>query len=129
MHLKITSTHKNISGLDISNFRIGLNEFYTFPNNDILQLRGNVYRVDENDEKYPVELLPSDPLMQCVKIDGSVQEWAQDQEEVSLTGTRFNIAATLFFSLIIGKIDTINAETPGSISYQLVDVPTIPTEE
>ena len=124
MHLEITSTHKNSSGLDITNFRVGFNELYTFPNNNVLNVRGNVYRVDENDVRYPIELLSTDPLQGCVYQDSTVQEWAGDETIVTLTGTKYTIAATLFFGLIIGKITAVNAETPNTISYTISDVPT-----
>lgn len=123
MEIKITSQHLTDSGAPISNFFVSISEFYINVNSNTVTLRTNITNTFElNGETITtkVKLLESDPLYVCLNQERDITEWKEQNEEITLTNTRYNIQANLLFELIFYKINKINAETPNKITFELI---------
>lgn len=123
MVIKITSTHKNESNLNVSDIHVTISEFYINRNANIVSLRTNIYTVDEQGNEYGLKLMNTDPLCGVLTQDRDVMEWATNQDVVSLSGSRYQIQAQLLFELIFNKIAEVNAQTPNAITYELIGFP------
>lgn len=121
MKLKITSTHKTESNVDIANFFVSIAEFYIGVNTNDVSLRCNLFTEDANAIKYPVDLLPTDVLVNCISQDLKVSDYATKTATLTATGTEYQIQAQLLFALIYEQIAAVNAVTPGRITYQIIN--------
>lgn len=121
MKLKITSTHKTESNVDVANFFVNIAEFYIGVNTNTISLRCNIFTEDANAIKYPVDLLPTDVLVNCVSQDLKVSDYAVKTEALTVRGTEYQIQAQLLFYLIFQQIAAVNAATPGRITYELIN--------
>jgi hypothetical protein len=127
MRLKITSQHKVAGNITVSNFFISISEFYLNTNTNTVQLRTDIFNEIEESEEgqvkivhYPLQLLHTDPLYQCLNQDRTIIEWATDQEVIELSGTRYLLQATLLFEVILNKISEINNTSPNTITYETI---------
>jgi hypothetical protein len=128
MRLKITSQHKAEGNLSVSNFFVSISEFYINVNSGTVDLRTAVFteseELDENSnvilKEYPLRLMQSDPLYSCLQQSRSILEWATDQTEIQLNGTRYNVQAALLFELIFGKINEVNSNEANKIVYTVI---------
>ncbi len=120
MKLKITSTHKTESNVDVANFFVSIAEFYIGVNTNTISLRCNIFTEDAG-IKYPVDLLPTDVLVNCVSQDLKVSDYATKTDTLTATGAEYQIQAQLLFALIYEQIAAVNAVTPGRITYQIIN--------
>ncbi len=120
MKLKITSTHKTESNVDVANFFVSIAEFYIGVTANDISLRCNIFTEDAG-IKYPVDLLPTDVLVNCISQDLKVSDYATKTATLTATGTVYQIQAQLLFALIYEQIAAVNAVTPGRITYQIIN--------